>query len=96
MSGDVNKLTPVYRIWIPWHRLYLIGGEEMQLFIIFTVFYALFQDGVRCIPLDDFYPFGEIVNETLLPRNDDGSSPRITLSSVFPFFDENYETVYVR
>ena len=72
----------------------------MQLFITFIIFYALFQDGVRCIPLDDFYPFGEIVNEilneTLLPRNDDGSSPRITLSSVFPFFDENYETVYVR
>ena len=72
----------------------------MQPFITFIIFYALFQDGVRCIPLDDFYPFGEIVNETLnetlLPRNDDGSSPRITLSSVFPFFDENYETVYVR
>ena len=67
----------------------------MQLFITFTVFYALFQDG-GCIPLDDFYPFGEIVNETLLHRNDDGFSPRITLSSVFPFFDENYETVYVR
>ena len=77
-------------------RLYLVGGEEMQLSIIFTVFYALLQDGVRCIPLAEFYPFGATVNETLLLPNDDGSSSRITLSSVFPFFDENYETVYVR
>ena len=68
----------------------------MQLFITFIVFYVLWQDGVRCIPLAEFYPFGEIVNETLLHRNDDGFSPRITLSSAFPFFDENYETIYVR
>ena len=68
----------------------------MRLFVTFTVFYALLQDGVRCIPLDEFYPFGEIVNDTLLHRNDDDFSPPITLSSVFPFFDENYDTVYVR
>ena len=67
----------------------------MQHFIAFTVFYALLQDGVRCIPLAEFYPFaGETVN--VLRRNDDGYSPRITLSSSFPFFDENYETIYVR
>ena len=68
----------------------------MRLFIIFTVFYTLSQDGVRCIPLAEFYPFGATLNETFLPPNDDGYSPRITLSSVFPFFDENYDTVYVR
>ena len=70
---------------------------EMQLFqvVTFTVF-ALLQDGARCIPLAEFYPFGETVNETFLHRNDDGNSPRITLSSVFPFFDENHEIVYVR
>ena len=73
-----------------------MGGEEMRLFVTFTVFYALLQDSVRCIPLDEFYPFGEIVNDTLLHMSDDDSSPLITLSSVFPFFDENYDTVYVR
>ena len=68
----------------------------MLLFIFFTVFYALSQDGVRCVPLAEFYAFGATLNETFLPPNDDGFSSRITLSSVFPFFDENYETVYVR
>lgn len=79
-------------------RSHVVGGEKMQTFITFTVFYTftVLQDGVRCIPLADFYPFGEAVNETLLYRNDDGYSPPISLSSVFPFFDENYETVYVR
>ena len=68
----------------------------MQVFITFAVFYALLQDGVRCIPLAEFYPFGETVNKTLLRRNDDGYSPPINLSSVFPFFDEIHGTVYVR
>ena len=68
----------------------------MKRLITLIVFHVLLQDGVRCIPLDQFYPFGETVNDTLLFPNDDRSSPPINLTLIFPFFDEDYETVYVR
>ena len=68
----------------------------MQIFIICSVLYLLQLDGFWCIPLNEFYPFGENSSDTLLYRNDDGFSSAINLSSVFPFFDENFATVYVR
>ena len=57
--------------------------------------FLLFKD-VLCIPLADFYPFGEGGPDAAVGRNDDGSSPLITLSSNFPFFDENFRNIYVR
>ena len=68
----------------------------MKNFIIFSVLCLLQLDGIWCIPLNEFYPFGDNSFDTALHRNDDGFSPAINLSSVFPFFDENFETVYVR
>jgi len=68
----------------------------MRLFTIFSILYILLQDPVKCIPLEEFYPFGITENDTFLYSNDDGSSPPIILTSAFPFFDENYEIIYVR
>ena len=50
---------------------------------------------VWCIPLNEFYPFGSTENDHMLPRADDDSSPAISLSSAFPFFDEDFQTLYV-
>ena len=72
----------------------------MQLLFISTIFYILLKNSVKCIPLNEFYPFGsgtavEFGTDTFLPPNDDGSSDQIRLTSVFPFFDENFDTIFV-
>ena len=70
----------------------------MQLIFAFTIFYILLKNSAKCIPLSQFYPFGSgtaFGSDTFLPRNDDGLSPAISLTSVFPFFDENFNTIYV-
>ena len=73
----------------------------MQLLIVFTIIFILLKNSAKCIPLNEFYPFGsgiaaEFGNDTFLHLNDDESSPQILLTSVFPFFDENFDTIYVR
>ena len=73
----------------------------MQLIFVLTIFYILLKNSAKCIPLGEFYPFGngtvaEFGNDdTFLPPNDDDSSPPILLTSVFPFFDENFDTIIV-
>ena len=72
----------------------------MQPLFVFAIFYILLKNSVKCIPLNEFYPFGigtavEFGTDTFLPPNDDGSSDQILLTSVFPFFDENFDTIFV-
>ena len=51
---------------------------------------------VAGIPLSDFYPFGSTgAADTLLPATDDGSSPAVTLSLPFPYFDVDYTSIFV-
>jgi len=50
---------------------------------------------VFCISLSDFYPFGSTRSDSSLLRNDDSSSSAIDLSFTFPYFDKNYDVVYV-
>lgn len=42
-----------------------------------------------------FYPFVGFPTDHLLPPNNDGSSGPIRLPRPFPFFNENYRTIYV-
>ena len=59
------------------------------------ILFASFRVAV-CIPLRDFFSFGRFAQlDSTLPRNDDGSSPAIDLSVIFPYFDRNYRVVYV-
>ena len=44
-----------------------------------------------CIPLDQFYPFG---NATV-SRGDDNSSPPISLQKEFLFFNQSHSELYV-
>ena len=61
----------------------------------FAVLLVVCTCDVIGIPLENFYPFGTTAGDIEVPRNDDGSSPRITLEISFPFFDEEHESVYV-
>ncbi|XP_065911625.1 protein mesh-like isoform X3 [Dysidea avara] len=66
----------------------------MLLFVVLGVSLLLLED-VSSIPLEQFYPFGSHVNDAFLLPNDDGSSQPITLSSDFPFFNQNFRNIYV-
>ncbi|XP_069105864.1 protein mesh-like [Argopecten irradians] len=47
------------------------------------------------IPLEDFYPYGAAQGDTDFPKNDDGSSPVVTISTKFPFFNSQHDSLYV-
>ena len=54
-----------------------------------------FGDKVGCIPLSDFYGFGSEAGDERNNITLDGSSGRIDLAFIFPFFGTNHTTVYV-
>lgn len=72
----------------------------MALRFLFVTTIALLQishQEVFGIPLSEFYPFGEDAGDSLMDRTLDGSSPLIKLHySVFPFYGQEYEQLYVR
>ena len=68
----------------------------MRFVVVLCIFSLLLRKGVQSIPLQDFYPFGPDAGDSAIDRNDDGSSPAVTLSSIFPFFDRNFQTIFVR
>ncbi|XP_022783564.1 sushi domain-containing protein 2-like [Stylophora pistillata] len=49
----------------------------------------------EAIVLPNFYPFGVIEGDQLVPTNDDGSSGTIPISIPFPFFDKNQNSLFV-
>ncbi|XP_063074523.1 uncharacterized protein LOC134465047 [Engraulis encrasicolus] len=51
--------------------------------------------GVSATAQGIFYPFGSAVGDTFNTREDDSSSPGITLASSFPFFGRTYQQIYV-
>ena len=61
------------------------------------IFVALFLHINSCftIPLSDFYPYGVSEGDTALPANDDGSSGEISISILFPYFDQNHDSLFV-
>ena len=70
--------------------------QTMKFLALLTIILLLFKDTL-CIPLTDFYPFGErSERDAFVERNNDGSSELIKLTSKFPFFDENFREIYVR
>ena len=47
------------------------------------------------VPLSSFYSYGSAAGDSVLPPNDDGSSPAITLPAPFRFYGANYSTIFV-
>ncbi|OWF44878.1 Sushi, nidogen and EGF-like domain-containing protein 1 [Mizuhopecten yessoensis] len=50
---------------------------------------------VSSIPSSAFYPFGSSVNDHSFPKNDDGSSPMVKISTFFPFFNSQHDSLFV-
>ena len=44
--------------------------------------------------LPNFYPFGQSEGDQFLPPNDDNSSGTVPISIQFPFFDQNYNSLF--
>ncbi|KAK2168445.1 hypothetical protein NP493_1225g02057 [Ridgeia piscesae] len=42
-----------------------------------------------------FYPYGPGVGDSTAPVNDDGSTGSISISTSFPYFDQNHRSLYV-
>ena len=69
------------------------GGFTVKFVLLFSTSYISL---VFAIPRNQFYPFGESAGDVMLPPNDDGSSPPITLQGgVFPYFGQSRTTLYV-
>ena len=47
------------------------------------------------VPLAEFYPFGSEAGDEALLRNDDGSSPAITVPYPFIFFGYSFQNIFV-
>ena len=55
----------------------------------------LFFGSFSAIPESDFYPFGLASGDTELAANDDGSTPEVTVSTLFPFFSRQHGSLWV-
>ena len=65
--------------------------KTLQVVILACLLFRL----VEAVPLASFYTFGSSAGDTSLPRNDDGYSSLISLSTAFPYFGTNHNAVYV-
>lgn len=50
---------------------------------------------IKCIPLSNFYPFGNASGDSSLFRTLDGFFGPINLTVTFPFFDQDHDVVFV-
>ena len=60
-----------------------------------TVIVVLCLPAVFSIPLGDFYLYGIDQGDQVLESTDDGSTEAIQLTVSFPFFDKEYNTIFV-
>lgn len=57
--------------------------------------FAFFVGPVLGIKFKDLYPFGDQAGDTAMGKNDDGSSPEIPISTLFPFFNHQHSKLIV-
>ena len=62
---------------------------------IFLIVIIYGVQSVVTLSLSEFYPFGKVHGDRMLPANDDRSSGRVRLSTLFPYFDKNQESLFV-
>ena len=60
-----------------------------------TLLLILYFNSVICITVDDFAHYGIEHGDTRAPTNDDGSTPTISVSSLFPFFNHQHDSLIV-
>lgn len=68
----------------------------MNCFLLWFVFlFVCSIDFVKGISEADFYPFGQQNGDSRAPTNDDGSTDPIPVSSLFPFFNHQHDSLIV-
>jgi len=45
--------------------------------------------------LNEFFPYGSIVNDNIFPSNDDLSTDALPLPRLFPYFNNNHRQIYL-
>ena len=60
-----------------------------------TFVLMLYFNSVICITVDDFAHYGIEYGDTQAPTNDDGSTSPIPVSSLFPFFNQQHNSLIV-
>lgn len=64
-------------------------------FVLILLNVIVEQNTIRAAQsLDDFFPFGLEVGDTIMARNDDESYGPIPLPYIFPYFDNNHRQIY--
>ena len=77
-----------------WHACRFIAmWTDLTKLVVLTLLLSV--PSGTAVPLNSFYLYGLAVDDSVLPPNDDESSPAITLPAPFLFFGANYYTIYV-
>ena len=50
---------------------------------------------IQSVPFSEFFPYGITVNDQQLAPNDDGSTSRLSLPRIFPYFNNNHRQIYL-
>ena len=50
---------------------------------------------IQSVPLSEFFPYGTPANDQQLPPNDDGSTSKLSLPRIFPYFNNNHRQIYL-
>ena len=69
-------------------------------FGVFLIPLLLFSWGqivflAEALLLQNVYPFGASEGDQVVSRNNDGSSGEVPISTPFPFFDHNHNSLFV-
>ncbi|XP_062583136.1 protein mesh-like [Saccostrea cucullata] len=65
--------------------------DMLYLLISWTIFHV----PVESLSVSDFYSFGGINGDTLMAKNDDGSSPNVSITTKFPYFNHQHDKLIV-
>eukprot|EP00105_Crassostrea_gigas_P046261 XP_019930409.1 PREDICTED: protein mesh [Crassostrea gigas] len=72
------------------------NAEDIGMRSILVAEYFAFVVGPALgLSLNDLYPFGDQAGDTAMNKNDDGSSPDIPISTLFPFFNHQHTKLIV-
>lgn len=63
--------------------------------ILVAEYFAFVVGPALGLTLNDLYPFGDQAGDTAVIKNDDGGSPEIFISTLFPFFNHQHTKLIV-
>ena len=72
-----------------------MAGLSITQFTLMVIFLSGLQQLVECVPLNEFFEFGQDANDFKFERADD-IAHQLNLSVDFVFFNNTFRTVFVR